>query len=136
MFGLFLVGIIIFSVWGVWRVHRRQGGGQIFYIAEPSPGQPAIRLHRRQGRYILIDTEADSRETNRGRSVYNPLRMDREKLLSHGDGGEHRNPWLAFQTLYLDYYSVYYCRRFDRCEIERYDPEVRIAYDYWKESHS
>jgi len=131
---LFLVGIIIFSGWGLLRIHWRQSGGHVFYQPAQDKQNHAVRLHRREGRYILIDTEVLNRENSSGNTVFNPLLLGEEKLLRQGDGGVHDNPWLAFQGLYLDYYSSFYCRRFDRCNLGRFDREVRLAYDYWKEN--
>jgi len=129
------VGIIILAGWGILRVQYYESAGQIFqHLSADSSKSPAVRLHRRSGRFILIDTEIFVRKNSRGRMVYNPLLLTEDRLLHLGEGGTHNNPWLAFQGLYLDYYSSFYCRRFKNCELQRFDREVQLAYEFWREN--
>ncbi|MGM0380847.1 MAG: hypothetical protein ACQEP7_02575 [bacterium] len=135
LISLLLVGVMILAVWGVIEVHRRQTDTRVLHsYSSGAAVSSAVRLHRRSGLFILIDTEIASREDSRGRVVYNPLVLSEEKILLLGDGGEKENTWLAFGGLYLDYYGKFYCRRFEKCNLKRFDREVQLAYEYWKEN--
>lgn len=81
-------------------------------------------------RLLLIDRQTPARQDQQGRSIPNPFRLTRPQVESEfqGIGTEE-----SFRTGYVAYYGPIYQKRLNDV-IRPDDPEVELAYEYWRTS--
>lgn len=110
-------------------------GKTIVYHTDAKSPEKSVELRQRGRQWFLVDEKRSLRSDDEGRYL-NPVLLSRVELKSHADERWGKdNEWLAFRSLYIDYYNQYYEKRFDE-PLKPTSKEIEYAYEYWKRRDS
>lgn len=115
----------------VYLQYMNDRGRTIVYDADESAPEQSVELRQRGREWFLVDEKRSLRAEDEKRYL-NPITLSQAELKSHAEERWGKdNEWLAFRSLYLDYYNQYYEKRFDE-PLKPTSKEIEFAYEYWK----